>query len=70
MNKIGSLFYCFNADILTKQTTLAVTSICYDIYKSQFKYMYIHLHAEPLNPILFSHIPAVANESLLQAIET
>ena len=27
MDKIGSLFYCFNADILTKQTTLAITSI-------------------------------------------
>lgn len=44
MNKIGSLFYCFNADILTKQDYFSPPPAFIHIYKSQFKYMYIHLH--------------------------
>lgn len=42
MNKIGSLFYCFNADILTRLLSPPPTFI--HIYISQFKYMYIHLY--------------------------
>lgn len=66
MNKI-SLFYCYTADILKKTRLHSPPPAFIHIYKSHFKYMYIHFYVTT-KPKLISPYSSCSIETL-QAIE-